>query len=207
MMSHEKYYKVKGHLKINMKRNVDDKTILDKFTEDFCSIVDKHCRYIICSGFVAIAHGRSRGTEDIDMIIEKLPRNVFTNLHQDLISNDFICIQSDNPDTLFDTYLSKDISVRYVWKGEGHFPPEMEVKFAKDELDEEQIQARIKLPLTGLDVYFSTIESNIAFKEEYLKSDKDMEDARHLRIIYKEKINEEEINKIKGKIISVRYRK
>lgn len=44
----------------------------------------------------------------------------------------------------------------------------MEVKFAKDKLDEEQINARVKLPLTGLDVYFSTVESNIAFKEEYL---------------------------------------
>lgn len=190
-----------------MERNVDDKTILDKFTEEFCSIVDKHCKYIICSGFVAIAHGRSRGTEDIDMIIEKLSKDKFTKLHQDLINHDFICIQSDSPEAVFDIYLSKGISVRYVWKGEGHFPPEMEIKFAKDKLDEEQINARVKLPLTGLDVYFSTVESNIAFKEEYLKSDKDMEDARHLRIIYKEKINEDEIYRIKEKIKVMRFKK
>ena len=33
---------------------------------------------------------------------------------------------------------------------------------------------------------------HIAFKEELLKSPKDLEDSRHLRIVYSEKINEEE---------------
>ena len=47
-----------------MKREVNDKTILDKFVEDFVKVIEKHCKYIIVSGFVAIAHGRSRGTED-----------------------------------------------------------------------------------------------------------------------------------------------
>ena len=45
---------------------------------------------------------------------------------------------------------------------------------------------------------------NIAFKEEYLRSDKDLEDARHLRIVYKGKINENEINEIKKMIKKVR---
>ena len=58
-----------------MKREVSNKTILDEFTEDFCKVVNSHCKYIICSGFVAISHGRSRGTEDMDMIIEKLSLN------------------------------------------------------------------------------------------------------------------------------------
>ena len=56
----------------NLTRKVDDKTILDKFVEDFVKVIEKYCKYIIVSGFVAIAHGRSRGTEDIDMIIEKI---------------------------------------------------------------------------------------------------------------------------------------
>lgn len=190
-----------------MKRSVDDKTILDTFVEAFCKIVEMHCKYIICSGFVAIAHGRSRGTEDIDMIIEKLSKKEFIKLHEDLIKNGFMCIQSDNSEVIFDNYLSQEISVRYVYEDEGYFPPEMEVKFPKDELDEEQLRDRIKLPLTGLDVYFSTIESNIAFKEEYLGSEKDIEDAKHLRIIYKEKINEDEIEKIKEKIRKWRFKK
>ena len=43
-----------------MERKISDKTILDEFAEDFCKIIDKHVKYIICSGFVAIVHGRSR---------------------------------------------------------------------------------------------------------------------------------------------------
>ena len=51
--------------------------------------------------------------------------------------------------------------------------------------------------MTGLDVWFSTVDANIAFKEELLKSDKDMEDAKHLRIVYANEIDENEINRIK----------
>ncbi len=100
--------------------------------------------------------------------------------------------------------MSKGDSVRYVWKAEGFFPPEMEIKFAKDKLDEEQISDRQKLPLTTLNIFFSSIESNIAFKEEYLRSQKDLEDAKHLRIIYSGKLDEKKIEKIKKDIIKYR---
>ncbi|MBS3079135.1 hypothetical protein J4218_03365 [Candidatus Pacearchaeota archaeon] len=182
------------------KRVIDDKTILDKFVEDFCNIINNHVKYIVCSGFVAISHGRSRGTEDIDMIIEVISKEKFIKLHEDLIKNGFICIQSDNPEDIYSRYLDKGDSIRYVWDKEGYFPPEMEIKFAKDELDLEQLRTRTKLPLTGLDIYFSSIEDNIAFKEEWLKSDKDMEDAKHLRIIYEDSIDENKIKNIKEKI-------
>jgi len=184
-------------------RNVKDKTILDEFVEDFVKIVENHCKYIIVSGFVAIAHGRSRGTEDIDMIIEKINKNKFVALHNDLIAGGFCCVQSDNPNEIYLSYLAQGISVRYT-KGIEFFPPEMEVKLAKDEIDEYQIETRVKLPLTGLDVWFSSIEMNIAFKEELLKSDKDLKDAKHLRIIYGEQISEEKINKIKSDILRLR---
>ncbi|MDP2925701.1 MAG: hypothetical protein Q8N99_04990 [Nanoarchaeota archaeon] len=188
----------------NLKRKVDDKTLLDKFVEDFCKIIEKHVKYIVCSGFVAIAHGRTRGTEDIDMIIEKIPEERFILMHNDLIKNGFACMQSDNPDKLYEDYLLKNNSIRYVIDEEGYFPPEMEIKFAKDILDEEQIKERVKFPLTKLDIYFSSIESNIAFKEEYLKSEKDIEDAKHLRIVYEDVIDENKINEIKDKIRKIK---
>ena len=131
----------------------------------------------------------------------------FAKMHEDLRANNFICMQSDNPGKVYEAYLIKGDSVRYVRDEEGMFPPEMEIKFPKDELDEEQLKERIKMPLTGLDIYFSSIESNIAFKEEYLRTDKDMEDARHLRIIYEDKIDENKIKQIKEKIKELRYGK
>jgi len=187
-----------------MKREINDKTILDKFVEDFVKIIEKHVKYIVVSGFVAIAHGRSRGTEDVDMIIERISESEFIKLHRDLINGGFECMQSNNEKSIFNDYLDRGDSVRYVRKSKGHFPPEIELKFVKDSLDEEQLRARKKLPLTGLDIYFSSIETNIAFKEELLKSKKDLEDAKHLRIIYREEIKEDEINKIKEKIRRMR---
>jgi len=189
-----------------MKREIDDKTILDKFAEDFTKVLEKHCKYIIVSGFVAIAHGRSRGTEDIDIIIEKILLGRFVEMHKELIKEGFECMQSDKAEVIYNDYLSKEASVRYVRKSEGYFPPEAELKLAKDSLDEEQLKTRTKLPLTGLDVYFSSIEMNIAFKEELLKTKKDMEDANHLRIVYKEQINENRIEEIKKKIKALRMK-
>ena len=51
-----------------------------------------------------------------------------------------------------------------------------------------------------MDIYFGSIEGTIAFKEYLLKSEKDFEDVDYLRKIYKNQINEKEINKIKHMI-------
>ena len=81
------------------------------------------------------------------------------------------------------------------------------IKNLKDKLDLEQINSRQKIPFTGLNVYFSSIEGNIAFKEELLGAEKDLEDAKHLRIIYSDKINEDKIKLIKQKIRRLRLKK
>jgi len=39
---------------------IDDRNILDKFCIDFCKIIEKYTKYIIVSGFVAIASGGVR---------------------------------------------------------------------------------------------------------------------------------------------------
>lgn len=185
-----------------MSREIKERTILDTFAEDFVDVVEKHTKYVIVSGFVAIAHGRSRGTEDVDIIIERIEKDVFIKMHNDLLLAGFECIQSEYPEVIYDDYLKDKTSVRYVRKG--HFIPEMELKLAKDELDDYQLRTRKKLPLTGLELYFSSIEMNIAFKEELLRSEKDMDDAKHLRIIYLDVLDENEITKIKAKIRGLR---
>jgi hypothetical protein len=184
-----------------MERRIKDKNLLNDFAERFCRVVEKHSRYIIVSGFVAISSGRVRGTEDIDMIIEKLDAPGFLALHNALTKAGFKCMQTDDADEIFE-YLAENASVRYTF---GDSPlPEMELKFAKDELDEYQLRTRTKLPLTGLDIWFSSINMNIAFKEELLRSDKDIEDAEHLRKVYSELIDGQEIEKIKSLIRKTR---
>ncbi|NQU78438.1 hypothetical protein HQ545_01590 [Candidatus Woesearchaeota archaeon] len=180
-----------------MERAVADVNILSEFCEQFCGIVEQHCKYIVVSGFVAIASGRTRGTEDIDMIIEKLDPEYFSELYNELLGAEFVCIQSSDEAEILQ-YLKEGLSVRFTWKNKAL--PEMEVKFAKDDLDKYQLMTRTKLELTGLDIWFSNVNVNIAFKEHLLKSPKDLEDARHLRIVYSEKVDEKEINHVKGLI-------
>ena len=109
------------------------KSILDKFCIDFCKVIEKYCKYIIVSGFVAISSGRVRGTEDIDMIIERLTKDNFKPLHKGLIKNNFVCMQSDSIEEIF-SYLDEGMAVRYTLRDKPL--PEMEIKFAKDMLAE-----------------------------------------------------------------------
>ena len=187
-----------------MKRETRDRNVLDKFAKDFVSVIEKITEYIIVSGFVAITHGRSRGTEDIDVIIRRIAKEKFSGMHAALEKSGFECIQSDDAGSIYEQ-LNDNQSVRYVRKGE--VIPEIELKFARDVLDDYQLKTKKKLPLSGMDVWFSSIEVNIAFKEELLKSPKDLEDAKHLRIIYSGKINENEINKVKDMIRKYRLSK
>lgn len=189
----------------NFERGVGDKNILDNFALEFCAIAEKYVKYIVVSGFVAISHGRKRTTEDIDMIIEKISFSRFKDFHEELLEGGFHCMQSTKTEEIYD-YLIHEDSIRYVRQG-SLWPPEMEVKFVKDEIDEMQMQTRKKFDFTGLDIWFSSIEFNIAFKEELLKAPKDMEDARHLRIIYRDEIDEHLINEIKKMIRKLRLKK
>lgn len=175
-------------------RAVDNRNILDKFCEEFCAVIEQFCEYIIVSGFVAISSGRARGTEDIDLIIERLDKEQFLPLHEAIKKAGFFCMQTENGEAVYDDYLKDNLSVRYTRENE--LLPEMELKMVKDELDKYQLKTKTKLPLTGLDIWFSSVNMNIAFKEHLLKSDKDLEDAKHLRIVYEELVDEKEIAKI-----------
>ncbi|MBS3152231.1 hypothetical protein J4230_02365 [Candidatus Woesearchaeota archaeon] len=186
-----------------MIRGISNRNILDEFAINFCKIIEKYTEYIIVSGFLVISSGRVRSTEDIDMIIKPIQKEKFKLLHNELIKKNFICMQSDDPENIY-LYLKDNLSVRYTYKDQPL--PEMEVKFAVDDLDLYQLSTKTKLQLTGLDLYFGSVNMNIAFKEEYLKSPKDLEDAKHLRKVYHDTINEAEINKIKQKIRQLRLK-
>ncbi|MBU3923530.1 MAG: hypothetical protein KJ592_01290 [Nanoarchaeota archaeon] len=185
-----------------MDREISDKNILNKFTEGFCDVVDRYARYVVVSGFVAISHGRSRGTEDVDIMIERLSFSKFREMHNALVEAGFECVYPEKIEAVYEHLVGK-FNVRYGWKGVEL--PNMEVKFAKDVLDDEQFETRGKIEFTGVDVFFPKIEEAIAFKEEYLGSDKDLEDAKHLRLIYLDRLDEDYIERYKEKIRRVKF--
>jgi hypothetical protein len=184
---------------------ISDKNLLDRFVTNFTSILEKHTKYVVVSGFVAIANGRVRGTEDIDIIVSEMDYLSFLNFFKKIYASDFECIQSDDPLEIYHNYLIKKDAVRFVYKGT--IVPNIELKFVKTEVDKYTLLKRKKLPLTGLDIYFASIESTIAYKEHYLLSNKDYEDSYHLRMLYQETLDIKEIENIKQMIDKYLYNK
>lgn len=173
---------------------VSDFNLLNKFTSDFCEIIEKHCKYVVVSGFLAISSGRSRGTEDIDIIVPELSIEEFKDLHQDLSKKfSLLHLEGLEIEEIYD-YL-KDSNIRYVYKNT--VIPNMEFKFAKTILDKDNLEKRKKIELTNTNIFFAPLECAIIYKEEYLKSQKDLEDARHLRKVYLEELDEKELTRYK----------
>lgn len=114
----------------------------------------------------------------------------------------FETLETDNIDEIYER-LNEKTNVRYVYKNT--LIPNMEIKFVKDELDKAVILNRENIEISDVNVWFGPISSNIAFKETILSSQKDKEDAIHLREIFSEEIIEEEIDYFKDLII--KYRK
>ena len=174
-----------------------DKTLndIDKFTITFIKILEKHMDYVIVSGYVAILLGRSRSTEDVDIIIPKIDKDKLKLFYEELLKNNYWCLNSSDLEDMWDLLISKH-SIRFAIEPE--VSPNFELKFSKDSYD----QIALKNPVTIIindeeKLKTSFLELQIAFKEEVLKSNKDMEDAKHLRLVAEGHLNEVLINDYK----------
>ena len=79
---------------------------LDRFVLDYVSVLDKEkIKYVIVSGYVAILFGRSKSSEDVDMIVEKISREKFFKLW-DSFSCKFECLTTKDPADAFGEYSS-----------------------------------------------------------------------------------------------------
>ena len=162
---------------------------LDKLAIDFIKILKSHSDYVLISGYVSILFGRSRISEDIDMLIPKMDFLKFVQLYGSLVKN-FWCINGDDKKELFDM-LESGHSIRFARKEK--VIPNIELKFAKKFLDKISIDKKIEVIIGKNTLFVSPIELQIAYKEKVLKSPKDMEDALHLREVFKDKIEKEKI--------------
>ncbi|MCJ7816653.1 MAG: hypothetical protein MUP55_02235 [Candidatus Aenigmarchaeota archaeon] len=170
------------------------KTELDDFLLDFVKILEKHTKYVIISGYVSILFGRTRGTEDIDMIIEKMDKGRFEKLYAELKGKGFYCLNAETLDDVFDQ-LSEKLAVRFAKTRQ--VIPNIEVKFAKKPLDNETLRENLTVIMPFGRMIISKIEQQIVFKRYVLKSEKDMEDARHLENVFKGYIDKDKIERYK----------
>lgn len=169
---------------------------LDSFVISFCSVLNRlKIKYVLISGYVSILFGRNRASEDVDIFIEKLNAEKFSLLW-DALSENFECLIKGR-DSAYNEYLLNSNAIRFAKKNE--FIPNMELKFPKSELDKLTLAERVKVKVNNDEIYISPIEIQIPFKL-LLGSEKDIEDAKYLYEIFKDKLNMEELQEVCRKL-------
>ncbi|MDD1744476.1 MAG: hypothetical protein LUQ20_01505 [Candidatus Methanoperedens sp.] len=163
---------------ISLKNKVLSK--LDLFVIDFVDILTKYADYVVVSGYVSIIFGRSRGTEDIDILIKKIDMETFIKLNRELIGKQYWFLNADNPGELYGM-LQDGLAVRIAVKET--VIPNIELKFVKSDLDRISLREHMVVKTGKHIINISPLELQIAFKL-YLGSDKDIEDAVYLYDIF-----------------------
>lgn len=167
---------------------------LDKFVLDFVNLLEN---YVIVSGYVSILLGRSRATEDVDLLVPHIDKEDFESLWVRVQEKNFWCINTSSVNEAFD--MLKGHAVRFARKGEPI--PNIEFKIIKTDLDKYSYENKIRVILGNDNIFISPLEMQIAYKlflaadgiDEELESDKDIEDAKHLYKVFEEKINKDEL--------------
>jgi len=163
----------KGHISISR-----ELSSLDKFVIDFINALDAaSIKYVIVSGYVSILFGRTRGTEDVDIFIEKPESPSFYALCEK--NPRFWIINTASEKEAYDM-LIEGYGIRFAEKGKAI--PNMEVKIGEMPLE------RISAAINGFKLFISPIEIQIAYKF-YLGSEKDIEDAVYLYELFKERLD------------------
>lgn len=158
---------------------------VDEFAASFVKELGEHgVDYVIVSGYVALLFGRSRSTEDVDLIVSRMQKDDFARLYGRLQKR-FWCINADSADDAFDC-LSEGCAIRFADKGKAI--PNMEFKFPKTTIDAWSLRHRKKVVMNDNTLFISPFEMHIAFKFK-LGSEKDIEDAVYIYHVFKERID------------------
>ena len=165
---------------------------LDNFTIGFVRILEKYTNYVLVSGYVSILLGRSRASEDVDIIIPKISFSTFKSFYQNLIDSGFICLNVEDEKSVY-SYLKNETAVRFAKKGK--VIPNIEFKWVKNKFEDIALSDAITVKLIKGNLKISPLELQIAFKQEVLKSPKDLEDARHLEKVAESYLDNKLINK------------
>jgi hypothetical protein len=172
--------------RIKLTKELND---LDKLVIDFVKILDRNkIKYVLVSGYVSILFGRSRSSEDIDIIVKKMSKRRFLDMWKELSRKNFECIIPDNFESAYDKYLIKHTSIRFSRRDQ--LIPNIEFMFPKaEDLDNWVLKNGRKVLLNRRILKISPIELQVAYKL-FLGSEKDIEDARHLYQLFKENLNQ-----------------
>ncbi|MBI2043776.1 hypothetical protein HYT24_00225, partial [Candidatus Pacearchaeota archaeon] len=144
----------------------------------------------VVSGYVSISTGRTRGTEDIDVLVPAIEKGKFSNLFHDLQKNGFWCYQGDAIGEVY-PYIKNMDSIRFAKTNEMfpniEFIPINKLRKAKYFEFTHPQNAKVK----DFEFKIPPIEFEILYKEIILKGKKDIEDAQHLRTFFSDMLKKE----------------
>ncbi len=161
-------------------------SILDSFVLSFTEHLEmNNIKYVIISGYVAILFGRSRISEDVDILIEHISFENFLKFWSE-IDKDYECLNTGNSYEAYNDYLENHHAIRIAKKGS--FIPNIELKFVKNDLDRYSLENRRHVKIADRSLYLSPLELQIPYKL-FLGSEKDIEDARFLFKLFKDNLN------------------
>ncbi len=167
-------------------------TELDLFVRDFLDVLKKHSDYLIVSGYVSISTGRTRGTEDVDVLVPVMDFEKFDNLFNELCQKGFWCYQGDSSEEAY-SYFKDMLSIRFARVNQ-LFP---NIEFipinAGKKLQFYEFSNPQKLRIDGFELKIPPIEFEILYKEIVLRSEKDLDDAKHLRETFKGMLKDEKL--------------
>ena len=161
----------------------DEGVVIDKPPSDLDRLIlevgdildDVGIEYSVVSGYVAVLFGRSRATEDIDVITERFDEGTADELAERLREAGYW--GSAMPlDDLRET-LADDLPVRIA--EDGHRVPNVELKFVSNEYDRISLDDAIHVRLGGETLHVGSLEFQIAYKLD-MGARKDYEDALYL---------------------------
>ncbi len=121
-----------------------------------------------------------------------MDKHAFSKLYNDLLNNGFWCLNAENVDEVY-SYFEDSLAVRFAEINQTI--PNFELKFARKPLDLESFNDRLTVKTELGELKISSLERQIAFKRYFLKSDKDIEDAKYIEQLFKEHLNKGLIQK------------
>ena len=156
-------------------------TMLDEFVIETIGIVANYTNYVIIGGYAAIFFGRARATEDIDIFIQKLSFEDFSEMYDEFLRKGFEFTIEDKKSLYYD-YLLGRLPIN-VWRK--NLPLlRLEIKIPFKESQKKAFVKPVTVNFGNYALVFAQFESQIAYKRYILKSEKDLEDARHLELVF-----------------------
>jgi len=168
---------------------------LDEDVLTFTQVLDDcNVAYVIVSGYVAILTGRSRSTEDIDVILESLSESETELLISELNERGYWGMAMPLEEMY--SMLSEGSRIRIAEEGEMY--PNFETWFVSNDVEREALSNPLTVEFDEGQIEISPLELQIAYKLRLAQaadslSGKDFEDALHLYLTFEERFNTEQL--------------